>query len=328
MKKYLSLYKRILIPTVVISFILFLPGCYESKRPKDGVTHQMENQDPANESKSPKDGVIHQVENQEPENESKNVKDSFTHQMENQEPTDDIYTDRDIEETLSKFPVELDAVSDGPEEVIFSNKLINTRTFVSQVNAGDIVIVHVLSGIKRMRETYQNKQDFLSTWIEKECKKVIVSNGIKKERCSDVRKFGTCTILYEEQIRLVETPIEFDKESHATLAFSFESSYQFHDFYEINFHEDNTMSIVFEIKKEMIKESNKMYIRPIGDSSSFNRIQLGFLAYDDCPGKSKREFVSGGSTKFYHRYLEAKRELQLNLSIIRKEVNHGILQEK
>lgn len=214
-----------------------------------------------------------------------------------------------------------DPVDDVPQLDLvietFEIERINQEVFLSQVHAGDVVVVQIMSGTQkrqRFSSLYEKTVDVY--WNDERC---IDFSKMGPKPCYDIPMKGTCQLFYRDYLGEFEVPIEIKGkplESPESIPLNLRIGRHSYYFDEFSSQEDS-VNVSFQISPEMVRDTKDLYLTPVTDFKG--DVTVGFVNAEQCPHKDKKDFNFGDAGLSTIISDSVKRDFEVSLKIIRWE---------
>ena len=201
-------------------------------------------------------------------------------------------------------------------ETIFQAKRVGEETFVSHVEAGDLVRIRFSGKQAEDRFSSAYTKQYTSKWKENRCWRDVNASGVGSTIiCGKVEKTGTCSAYYRDHLNKTETRLEF-KDDPKEIPLRFGIGNHIYHIGDIEEHSGNFISASLEVGKEMLQESKKLYLLPVHDLKG--KVTVGFLDFKSCDGHGEKDFHFQGPIQSDRLANEVKRTFIVSLQIIKR----------
>ena len=216
------------------------------------------------------------------------------------------------------------------ENILLEYFFLDKKTLVGDIRENDWIVVR-LRGLERrilFSETYE--ENFTSSWIE-ESYDLYDPDDSKKGFPSEqlyfndfAESYGKCRMSYRDKLGESKKTIEFSKKA-VEVPLRLIIGSQSYPLDKITTHKGDVIIGTLEVKPEMVRHHDKLYISPLNES--LDTVKIGFIDYVDCPNKWRKSFSPGGSTQSEVVNNQLRREFYLDLKVVRfgeaNEVNRS-----
>ena len=193
-------------------------------------------------------------------------------------------------------------------DIIFEAKRVESKTFVANIEAGDIVTMQIAGVERRPFFSSVQKRTFPSYWKVLWCWDSPCSDYIPKE--------GVCTALYRDYLGEVKADVEFKKHPKE-IPINFKIGDSFYPIGNIENHEGNSISTRFEVTEAMLKAGSKeLFLFPV--HTFREEVKTGLLKFLSCDGRDQERFRFDGPIGAEIVIDEVRRSFQIDLQKIKK----------
>ena len=201
-------------------------------------------------------------------------------------------------------------------DVLFASQKVKSETFISNVNAGDVVKIQFSGVMGEDKFSKLYKKSFTSKWRETRCRYILEGEMNRRLDCDKLENQGSCKASYKDYLGKDESSIKFKKKPKE-IPIRWRIGSHIYNIGDIEKHSKNEIHASFEIAKEMLQDTDELYLLPIHDFK--RKVKIGFLGFDSCDGLRKENFHFEGSMHSELKSLEVKREFQVSLQIIKRQ---------
>ena len=226
----------------------------------------------------------------------------------------------DTDEDQTPDPVVKEPTLEPVVDIIFENEKMDQELFVSHVNVGDVVVVHINKGLKQERRfsaIYEKTVE--SNWTIQKCSRSPeIYKGLTE--CYDLLQKGKCKVFYRDDLGERESPIDF-KEETDNIPLKLKIGKHEYDFDHVKLYDRYSVNTSFTVNQEMLQGTNELYIKPSTGSKS--KVKIGFINYSDCPNQEKMNFSIGKAALSTSMSDDVRMEFEVSLKIVRDASEEG-----